>query len=72
MSKTGRSLEGARSRSQIVVLFVALIIFIMLLFGMILYVSVFDVRRIMRDSRNDTQAKEAAAEAKKAAEPAKP
>jgi len=47
-------------------------IFIMLLFGMILYVSVFDVRRIMRDSRNDTQAKEAAAEAKKAAEPAKP
>ena len=47
-------------------------VFIVLLFGMILYVSVFDVRRIMRDSRADTQAKEAAAEQKKAAEPAKP
>ncbi len=47
-------------------------VFIMLLFGMILYVSVFDVRRIMRDSRTEPPAKEAAAEQKKTAEPAKP
>ncbi|MGV8862558.1 MAG: methyl-accepting chemotaxis protein [Pseudomonas sp.] len=39
MSKTGRSLEGARSRSQIVVLFVALIIFIMLLFANFAYLN---------------------------------
>jgi len=39
MSKTGRSLEGARSRSQIIVLFVALIIFIMLLFVNFAYLS---------------------------------
>jgi regulator of sigma E protease len=46
-------------------------IFIVLLFTMIIYVSVFDVRRIARDVRSDAQAKEAAAELdKKAAEPA--
>ena len=39
MSKTGRSLEGARSRSQIAVLFVALIIFIMLLFANFAYLN---------------------------------
>lgn len=39
MSETGRSLEGVRSRSQIVVLFVALIIFIMLLFGNFAYIN---------------------------------
>ncbi|MEB0079287.1 methyl-accepting chemotaxis protein [Pseudomonas sp. CCI3.2] len=39
MSKTGRSLEGMRSRSQIVVLFVALIIFIMLLFANFAYLN---------------------------------
>jgi len=39
MSKAGRSLEGARSRSQIVVLFVALIIFIMLLFANFAYLN---------------------------------
>jgi twitching motility protein PilJ len=39
MSKTGRSLEGARSRSQIVVLFVALIIFIMALFANFAYLN---------------------------------
>ncbi|HEY0863902.1 MAG TPA: RIP metalloprotease RseP [Lacunisphaera sp.] len=47
-------------------------VFIVLLFTMIIYVSVFDVRRIARDVRTDTQAKEAAEAAKKAAEPAKP
>ena len=51
-------------------------LFIVLLLGMILYVSVSDVRRWARDVRNDraeTQAKEATAELpKKAAEPAKP
>jgi len=48
-------------------------VFIVLLFTMIIYVSVFDVRRIARDVRTDAQAKEAAAEqAKKTAEPAKP
>lgn len=35
-------------------------IFIVLLFTMIIYVSVFDVRRIARDARTDAQAKEAA------------
>jgi regulator of sigma E protease len=44
-------------------------IFIVLLFTMIIYVSVFDVRRIARDVRTDAQAKEAAEAAKKAAEP---
>ncbi|MCS3469371.1 twitching motility protein PilJ [Pseudomonas sp. JUb42] len=39
MSKPGKSLEGARSRSQIVVLFIALIIFIMLLFVNFAYLS---------------------------------
>jgi twitching motility protein PilJ len=39
MSKTGRSLQGARSRSQIIVLFVALIIFIMLLFVNFAYLN---------------------------------
>jgi len=47
-------------------------VFIVLLFTMIIYVSVFDVRRIARDVRTDAQAKEAAASEKKAAEPAKP
>ncbi len=45
-------------------------IFIVLLFTMIIYVSVFDVRRIARDARTDAQAKEAAAEAEKKADPA--
>ena len=45
-------------------------IFIVLLFTMIIYVSVFDVRRIARDVRTDSQSKEAAEAAKKAAEPA--
>ncbi|MEQ7919954.1 methyl-accepting chemotaxis protein [Xanthomonas sp. WHRI 1810A] len=39
MSTTGRSLEGARSRSLILALFVALIIFIMLLFANFAYLS---------------------------------
>ena len=39
MSKTDRSLEGARSRSQIVVLFVALIVFIVLLFVNFAYLN---------------------------------
>ncbi|MEG5264320.1 methyl-accepting chemotaxis protein [Pseudomonas sp. JDS28PS106] len=39
MSKTGRSLEGARSRSQIALLFVALIIFIVLLFANFAYLN---------------------------------
>ncbi|NBB10586.1 methyl-accepting chemotaxis protein [Pseudomonas sp. SLFW] len=39
MSNTGKSLEGAFSRSQIVVLFVCLIIFIMLLFVNFAYLS---------------------------------
>lgn len=39
MSKPGKSLEGARSRSQIVVLFVALIIFIVLLFVNFAYLN---------------------------------
>jgi regulator of sigma E protease len=44
-------------------------VFIVLLFTMIIYVSVFDVRRIARDVRTDAQAKEAADGAKKPAEP---
>jgi twitching motility protein PilJ len=39
MSKSDRSLEGARSRSQILALFVALIVFIMLLFVNFAYLS---------------------------------
>jgi twitching motility protein PilJ len=39
MSKPGKSLEGARSRSQIVVLFVALIVFIILLFVNFAYLN---------------------------------
>ncbi|MDB6114750.1 MAG: peptidase [Lacunisphaera sp.] len=47
--------------------------FMVVLLCMIVYVSVFDVRRIRRDSKAEAQAKEAAAEQqKKAAEPAKP
>ncbi|MBL9214314.1 MAG: RIP metalloprotease RseP [Opitutaceae bacterium] len=45
-------------------------VFIVLLLTMILYVSVFDVKRIVRDNHAETQAREAAQ--KKAAEPAKP
>ncbi len=39
MSNTGKSLEGARSRSQIIALFVGLIVLIMLLFVNFAYVS---------------------------------
>ncbi|KFE57396.1 methyl-accepting chemotaxis protein [Pseudomonas syringae] len=39
MSKPGKSLEGARSRSQILVLFVALIVFIILLFVNFAYLN---------------------------------
>lgn len=39
MSKTGRSLEGVRSRAQIIALFVALIIFIILLFVNFAYLN---------------------------------
>lgn len=39
MSNTGKSLEGARSRSQIIALFVGLIVFIMLLFVNFAYLS---------------------------------
>ena len=46
-------------------------VFMVLLLTMIVYVSVFDVRRIRRDSKAETQAKEAAAEQAKKAEPAK-
>lgn len=45
-------------------------VFIVLLFSMIIYVSFFDVRRIVRDSRAEAAAKEQV-EQKKAAEPAK-
>ena len=45
--------------------------FIVLLFGMIIYVSVFDVKRIVRDVRADAEAKEQVEQQKKAAEPAK-
>jgi len=47
-------------------------VFIVLLFSMIIYVSVFDVRRIARDVRSDVSAKEAADAAKKTPAPAKP
>lgn len=49
-------------------------IFIVLLFSMMIYVTVFgDIRRWARDIKADTQAREAATErAQKAAEPAKP
>jgi regulator of sigma E protease len=46
-------------------------IFIVLLFGMIIYVSFFDVRRIVRDVRSESQAREAVEQQKKAAESAK-
>lgn len=46
-------------------------IFIVLLFGMILYVSFFDVRRIVRDVRSGAEAKEQVEQQKKNAEPAK-
>jgi regulator of sigma E protease len=46
--------------------------FIVLLFGMIIYVSFFDVRRIVRDVRSETQAREAAEQEKKPAEAPKP
>ncbi|MBA3849276.1 MAG: RIP metalloprotease RseP [Opitutus sp.] len=46
--------------------------FIVLLFGMIIYVSFFDVRRIVRDVRSEAQAREAAEQQKKTTEPAKP
>lgn len=44
--------------------------FIVLLFGMIIYVSFFDVRRWMRDSRVETQAREAAEQQEKKSAPA--
>ena len=47
-------------------------VFIVLLFSMIIYVSVFDVRRIARDVRSDGPAREAADTAKKTTAPAKP
>lgn len=47
-------------------------VFIVLLFSMIIYVSVFDVRRIARDVRSDVSAKEADDAAKKTTAPAKP
>ena len=47
-------------------------VFIILLFTMILYVSVFDVRRIARDVQGNASAKEAAAEQQKKSAPAKP
>jgi len=47
-------------------------IFMVLLFGMILYVSFFDVRRIVRDVRSGTEAKQQVESQKKSAEPAKP
>ncbi|MDP2136350.1 MAG: M50 family metallopeptidase, partial [Candidatus Didemnitutus sp.] len=46
-------------------------VFIALLFGMILYVSFFDVRRIFRDVRSDAQVREAVEEQKKT-EPVQP
>jgi len=38
-AKTGKSAEGSRSRSQIIVLFIALIVFIMLLFANFAYLN---------------------------------
>lgn len=46
-------------------------VFIVLLFSLIIYVSFFDVRRIVRDVKAEAQAREAV-EKQKAAEPAKP
>ena len=40
-------------------------VFIVLLFSVILYVSVFDVRRIVRDARADRQESSAPAQAEK-------
>ncbi len=45
-------------------------IFIVLLFGMIIYVSFFDVRRIVRDVRSESQAREAVEKRKQADEKA--
>jgi regulator of sigma E protease len=48
-------------------------VFIVLLLSMVLYVTVFgDIRRWISDNRAEAQAKEAAADQKKPAEPAKP
>ena len=47
-------------------------VFIVLLFSMIIYVSVHDVGRIVRDNRTDAAAKTAPADLKKSAEPVKP
>ena len=47
-------------------------LFVVLLFSMIIYVSFFDVRRLVRDVKADAQAKEAVAEQQKKAAPAKP
>lgn len=38
-AKTGKPAEGSRSRSQIIVLFIALIVFIMLLFANFAYLN---------------------------------
>ncbi len=46
-------------------------VFIVLLFSLIIYVSFFDVRRIVRDVKAESQAREAAEKAK-SAEPTKP
>ncbi len=47
-------------------------LFVVLLFSMIIYVSFFDVRRLMRDVKADSQAKEAVAEQQKKTAPVKP
>jgi len=47
-------------------------VFIILLFTMILYVSVFDVRRLTRDVKADARAREAATEQQTKTAPAKP
>jgi len=47
-------------------------VFIVLLFSMILYVSVFDVKRIVRDNRDEPPPKARTAAPEKAAEPAAP
>ncbi len=47
-------------------------LFMVLLLSMIIYVSVFDVQRIRRDSKAESQAREAAEQQKKAETPAKP
>lgn len=46
--------------------------FIVLLFGMIIYVSFFDVRRWVRDARTETQLREAAEQQQKKSAPADP